>query len=97
MLAVVGFGMNAFDPNEPTMLIMICIGVGIGSSNVRSLPPDGDAMPCGISSDGEDGRRPLSQPQKATAQEAATTNDPSFVRMWITASKPSARCNRRYS
>jgi len=82
--------MNAVDPNELTMLMMTCIGVGItGSSNVRKRLPDGDAVCCGFKAEGDEGRRLPLQPRVTTPAKSNAGNA-SFMRMSLAASKANA-------
>jgi hypothetical protein len=85
--------MKAVDPNDPTMLIMTCIGVGIGiggSSNTRSLPEFVDAVLGEIRPEGEDGKWPPLQP-RVTTQAISSDGNASFMRMSRSASKVNAR------
>jgi hypothetical protein len=85
--------MKAVDPNDPTMLIMICIGVGTGvagSSNARNLPPVRDAVPGEIRPEGEDGKWPPLQP-RVTTQAIRSDGNASFMRISMSASKVNAR------
>ena len=85
MFAVVGFGMKAFEPNDPTMLMMTASGAGTfgsgigtfgsgigagGSSSGRSRPRPPVAA-SGLSTDGEDGVLPPLQLHIVSAQTAS--------------------------
>jgi hypothetical protein len=92
MFAIVGFGMNALEPKELTMLITICIGLGItGSSNALNLSPLAGIAVREFNIDGEEGKLPALHPQMARAQDVTRTGSGSFVRMRITWSKVNAR------
>jgi hypothetical protein len=92
MFAGVGFGMKAFEPTEPTMLIKTCIGVGItGSSSARNRPAVADGMFCEFKAEGDDGRRLLLQPQAPTTQAMTSAGNASFVRISRRKSKVNAR------
>ena len=101
MFAIVGFGMNALDPNEPTILMMTCIGVGTagsppgagaaGSSSARNLPAAVDMPFCEFTTEGAEGEWVPLQPQTANVQTVAIARNANFVRMKIARSKPNAR------
>src|SRR5215470_17548269 len=92
MFAVVGFGMKAFEPNEPTILMITCIGVGTagsptgggitGSSNARNRPAVGDDVVfCEFKVEGDDGRWLPLQPQVAVKQATTSAGSASFMRI----------------
>src|SRR5678816_139162 len=95
MFAVVGFGMKAFAPNEPTMLINTCIGVGTtgttGSSSARNRPAVGDVVFGEFNADGDDGRWLLLQPQVPAAKAMTRAGNASLMRILVAASKVDAR------
>src|ERR1041384_333834 len=94
MLAIVGFGMNAAAPNEPTMLMITASGVGaLGSgigagagigagspSRVRSRPLPAPAV-SGETCDGDEGIVPPLQLHIVSAQKMNKTPKTRFVRM----------------
>ena len=89
MLAIVGLGMNAPDPNEPMMLMITDIGVGAGaggagvgaggSSRARSLPPPG--ADSGFTTEGDDGIVPPLQLHIVMAQAMTKAGNATLVRM----------------
>src|SRR4029453_539819 len=98
MLAGVGFGMNALEPNEPTMLIRTCIGVGItGSSSDRNRPAVADAVFCELTIEGEDGKWPPLQPQEPVAQAITSVANASFMRMSIARARSVPTANHRHA
>src|SRR5436190_15360164 len=89
MFAIVGFGMNAADPIEPTMLMTTDMGVGAGtagpgagaggSSNARNPPPPG--ADSGFTADGDAGIVPPLQLHIAMAQATMKAGNATLVRM----------------
>jgi hypothetical protein len=82
MFAGVGFGMKAFDPIEPTMLINTWSGAGItGSSSVRNRPAVGETEFCKFKAEGDDGRWLPLQPRVPAAQATTSAGKASFMRI----------------
>src|SRR4030095_843018 len=98
MLAGIGFGMKALEPNEPTMLIRTCIGVGIaGSSSARNRPAVGDPVLCEFTVDGEDGKWPPLQPQEPVTQAITSVGNASLMRISIARARSVPTANHRHA
>src|SRR6185503_7620002 len=96
MFARIGFGMKAFEPNEPTMLIRTCIGVGIAeSSNARNRRAVGDPVFCEFNAEGDEGRWLPLQPQVPAAMAMTSAGNASFMRISMLGSNVDAAANYR--